>query len=98
MLYAGSVLTNYYTGISQGLFFSNSSVGSLSHYCWAVLSTTTGFASQVLSMLHSKLNTVQNFFIIIIWAIYNDLSRGHPKWWFSKGIPQKIALNQVKDL
>ena len=19
-----------------------------------------------------------------IWAIYNDLSRGHPKWWFSK--------------
>ena len=24
----------------------------------------------------------------IIWAIYNDLSRGHPKWWFSKGIPQ----------
>ncbi len=23
------------------------------------------------------------------WAIYNDLSRGHPKWWFSKGIPPK---------
>ena len=19
----------------------------------------------------------------LIWAIYNDLSRGHPKWWFS---------------
>ena len=33
-----------------------------------------------------------------IWAIYNDLSRGHPKWWFSKGIPPKMALNQVKDL
>ena len=29
----------------------------------------------------------------IIWAIYNDLSRGHPKWWFSKGIPPKMALN-----
>ena len=28
-----------------------------------------------------------------IWAIYNDLSRGHPKWWFSKGIPSKMALN-----
>ena len=28
-----------------------------------------------------------------IWAIYNDLSRGHPKWWFSKGIPPKMALN-----
>ena len=28
-----------------------------------------------------------------IWAIYNDLSRGHPKWWFSKGIPPKVALN-----
>ena len=28
-----------------------------------------------------------------IWPIYNDLSRGHPKWWFSKGIPPKIALN-----
>ena len=24
----------------------------------------------------------------IFWAIYNDLSRGHLKWWFSKGIPQ----------
>ncbi len=33
-----------------------------------------------------------------IMAIYNDLSRGHPKWWFSKGIPPKMALNQVKDL
>ena len=21
------------------------------------------------------------------WEIYNDLSRGHPKWWFSKGSP-----------
>ena len=28
-----------------------------------------------------------------LWAIYNDLSRGHPKWWFSKGIPPKMALN-----
>ena len=27
------------------------------------------------------------------WAIYNDLSRGHPKWWFSKGIRPKMALN-----
>ena len=27
------------------------------------------------------------------WAIYNDLSRGHPKWWFSKGIHPKMALN-----
>ena len=33
-----------------------------------------------------------------IWAIYNDLSRGHPKWWFSKGILPQMALNQVKDL
>ena len=30
---------------------------------------------------------------ISIWAIYNDLSRGHPKWWFSKGIHPKMALN-----
>ena len=29
----------------------------------------------------------------ISWPIYNDLSRGHPKWWFSKGIPPKMALN-----
>ena len=28
-----------------------------------------------------------------IWPIYNDLSRGHLKWWFSKGIPPKMALN-----
>ena len=27
------------------------------------------------------------------WAIYNDLSRGQPKWWFSKGIPLKMASN-----
>ena len=32
------------------------------------------------------------------WAIYNDLSRGHPKRWFSKGIPPNMTLNQVKDL
>ena len=24
-----------------------------------------------------------------IWANYNDFSRGHLKWWFSKGIPPK---------
>ena len=30
---------------------------------------------------------------IYIWPIYNDLSRGHPKWWFSKGTPPKMALN-----
>ena len=29
---------------------------------------------------------------------YSDLSRGHPKWWFSKAIPSKMALSQVKDL
>ena len=29
----------------------------------------------------------------IIWANYNDLSRGHLKWWFSKGIPPKIPDN-----
>ena len=28
-----------------------------------------------------------------IWAIYNDFSRGHPRWWFRKGIPPKMALN-----
>ena len=22
---------------------------------------------------------------VYIWAIYNDISRGHPKWWFTKG-------------
>ncbi len=25
--------------------------------------------------------------------IYNDLSRGHSKWWFSKGLPPKMALD-----
>ena len=29
----------------------------------------------------------------MIWAIYNDLSRGHPKWWFSKGILPEMVLN-----
>ena len=32
------------------------------------------------------------------WVNYSDLSRGHPKWWSSKGIPLQIPLNQVKDL
>ena len=27
--------------------------------------------------------------IYICWAKCSDLSRGHPKWWFSMGIPQK---------
>ena len=34
----------------------------------------------------------------LFWVNYNDLSRGHPKWLFSKGIPPEMALNQVKDL
>ena len=38
------------------------------------------------------------YIYIYIWANYNDVSRGHPKWWFSKGIPLKMALNLVKDL
>ena len=25
--------------------------------------------------------------VTFIWANYNDVSRGHPKWWFSKGNP-----------
>ena len=25
----------------------------------------------------------------IVWANYNDVSRGHPKWWFSKGTSPK---------
>ncbi len=28
-----------------------------------------------------------NPWIIYIWSNYSDLSRGHPKWWFSKGNP-----------
>ena len=33
----------------------------------------------------------------LLWAIYSDLSRGHPRWWFSKGIPPKIKKKkQVK--
>ena len=42
--------------------------------------------------------TQVTYIYIYIWPIYNDLSRGHPKWWFSKGIPPKMASNQVKDL
>ena len=30
----------------------------------------------------------------LVWSNYSDLSRGHPKWWFSKGIPPKMALNK----
>ena len=31
---------------------------------------------------------------IYFWANYNDLSRGHPKWWFRIGIPHKIPWIQ----
>ena len=24
---------------------------------------------------------------VLIWSNYSDLTRPHPKWWFSKGIP-----------
>ena len=34
--------------------------------------------------------------MVYFWANYNDLSRGHPKWWFSTGIPPNMALNQVR--
>ena len=36
---------------------------------------------------------VANPSVALFWAIYSDLSRGHPKWWFCKGIPPKMALN-----
>ena len=29
------------------------------------------------------------------WANCSDLSRGHPKWWYTKGIPPKMPLSQV---
>ena len=37
----------------------------------------------------------EDFWFSSIWANYNDLSRGHLKWWFRNGIPQKIPLIQV---
>ena len=40
----------------------------------------------------------QVLFGMFNWAIYNDLSRGHPKWCFCKGILPKMGLNSVKDL
>ena len=33
--------------------------------------------------------------LISIWAIYNDLSQGHLKWWFSKAIPAKNGLTSI---
>ena len=31
--------------------------------------------------------TLESDVISIVWANYSGLSRGHPKWWFSEGIP-----------
>ena len=52
----------------------------------------------VICHVSSEVSIWENFESIFdvnqfIWPIYNDLSRGHPKWWFSKGIPPKMALN-----
>ena len=37
-----------------------------------------------------------------IWANYNDVSRGHPKWWFNKGTspksPKKIRFRNYTNL
>ena len=33
-----------------------------------------------------------------IWANYNDISRGHLKLWFSKGIPPQITLSHSGSL
>ena len=46
----------------------------------------------------SKEGTPQHFcstLYIYIWPNYNDVSRGHPKWRFCKGIPFQIHLIQV---
>ncbi len=56
-------------------------------YILQILLVTT---KQNLSSLHCNHAQERNQ---PIWAIYNDLSRGHPKWWFSKGILPKMALN-----
>ncbi len=32
------------------------------------------------------------------WANYSDLSRGHPKWWYTKGIPPQNALKSGFEL
>ena len=39
------------------------------------------------------------FGVFLLRQSYNDLSRGHPKWFFCKGIPPKMpGKNLVKDL
>ena len=42
-----------------------------SHFCLVYFSFVEGFSWRYLD--------------ISIWANYNDVSRGHPKWWFNKG-------------
>ena len=40
----------------------------------------------------------QNFLkfgAIFFWAKYGDFSRGHPKMWFSRGIPQKALTSRL---
>ena len=44
-------------------------------------------------MMFEKRHVARRRVMTCIWAIYNDLSQGHPKWWFSRGILPKMALN-----
>ena len=43
----------------------------------------------IIHLRASDIDMMQQQKTTSIWANYSDLSRGHPKWWFSKGIPPK---------
>ena len=81
---------------------NNQDLAALGHRVLTELSTRamTGNANEALDQHDSsivqpevELNAPMAASSHHVWAIYNDLSRGHPKWWFSKGIPPKMALN-----
>ena len=57
------------------------------HWCW----NTVGCGAcnfGILAWLVSKVTRCQYTPVVqLIWSNYSDLTRPHPKWWFSKGNP-----------
>ncbi len=56
------------------------------HACFSRNKRTAGCKCR---LEQSKKNCFSVWFSLLYWANYNDVSRGHPKWWFNKGTSPK---------
>ena len=65
-------------------------VGCVGQFILTICQTPNWILSmqnQISTWISLKKNPFPELSYPIIWANYSDLTRPHPKWWFSKGIP-----------